>query len=62
MNKIIRSFSRWPFSHDVILSALQIYVINLARRVERRKRMMEALDTLGIEAQFVNAVDGRCVR
>ncbi|XP_064649205.1 procollagen galactosyltransferase 1-like isoform X2 [Lineus longissimus] len=37
----------------------KVYVINLRRRPERRKRMVEALDYLGIEAEFIDAVDGK---
>ena len=37
----------------------EIYVINLARRNERRIRMKYCLDELGIDAKFLEAVDGR---
>nr|XP_046917261.1 glycosyltransferase 25 family member-like [Dermatophagoides farinae] len=37
----------------------QIYVINLARRPERRKRMEQCLNLLGIRAKFKMATDGK---
>lgn len=40
-------------------SCLQIYMINLERRTERRERMKNAFDILGIDAIFYNAVDGK---
>nr|KAG5699847.1 hypothetical protein BaRGS_034621 [Batillaria attramentaria] len=37
----------------------QVYLINLERRPERRERMMNAFDILGIDVQYVPAVDGK---
>ena len=37
----------------------KIYVINLERRPNRRQRMQWCFDVLGIEAEFIEAVDGR---
>lgn len=38
-----------------------IYVVNLRRREERRQRMEECLQELGLAVEFVDAVDGRSV-
>ena len=37
----------------------EIYMINLKRRPERRKRMVATLKDLGIAFKIVDAVDGR---
>lgn len=37
----------------------EIYMINLARRTERRERMLHCFDELGLDVQIVDAVDGR---
>jgi len=37
----------------------QIYVINLERRPDRKKRMSSTLDELGISYKIVSAVDGK---
>ena len=37
----------------------EIYMINLKRRPERRKRMIASLRDLGIAYKVVDAVDGR---
>ncbi|XP_050432465.1 glycosyltransferase 25 family member [Adelges cooleyi] len=39
----------------------KIYVINLARRTERRKRMRYCLNELGLNATFVEATDGKAL-
>jgi len=36
-------------------------MINLERRPDRRERMLNAFDILGIDAQLVPAVDGKYV-
>ena len=36
-----------------------IYVINLRRRPERRKRMMECFKELGLDVTVFDAIDGR---
>lgn len=41
------------------LSLDQIYMINLLRRPERRKRMQRLFKELGIRAEIIDAVDGR---
>lgn len=38
-----------------------IFVINLARRKERRDRMHYCLNELGLSATFIEATDGRLV-
>lgn len=37
----------------------QVYMINLERRPDRRERMVNAFDILGIDAKLVPAVDGK---
>ncbi|XP_076436373.1 procollagen galactosyltransferase 2-like [Babylonia areolata] len=37
----------------------QVYMINLERRPDRRERMINAFDILGIDAKLVSAVDGK---
>ncbi|XP_052789249.1 glycosyltransferase 25 family member-like isoform X2 [Mya arenaria] len=37
----------------------KVYMVNLERRSERRTRMMHVFDVLGIEAEWVPAVDGK---
>ena len=39
----------------------KIYMINLARRPERRERMEQCFQELGILAEPIDAVDGRFV-
>lgn len=39
----------------------KVFVINLARRVERRNRMFYCLNELRLNATFVEATDGRLV-
>lgn len=38
-----------------------VFVINLARRTERRSRMLYCLNELGLNATFIEATDGRFV-
>ncbi len=38
---------------------MKIYVINLARATERRKKMQAQADKLGIQLDFIEAVDGK---
>lgn len=38
-----------------------VFVINLARRRERQKRMHYCLNELGLNATFIEATDGRLV-
>ena len=41
---------------------MQVYVINLARRPERRSRMSAILDELGYNFIIFTAVDGRYIQ
>ena len=43
----------------IMMPDFQVYVINLARRPERRKRMSAMLDELGYNYTIFTAVDGR---
>ena len=51
-------------SCDIIVISItvlinQVYMINLMRQSERRKRILSALNELGLQYTVVNAVDGR---
>lgn len=48
-----------PLPEKTPLGFDHIYMIGLARRPERRQRMLDAFDELGIAAETVDAVDGR---
>lgn len=37
----------------------QVYMINLKRRPDRRKKMEECFEEIGIDYQYVEAVDGK---
>lgn len=43
----------------ILSTSLQIYMINLARRPDRRKRMLMSLEELGLYSNEQDAVDGR---
>ena len=43
------------------LQSLPIFVINMARDLERRRYMAERLEQLGLRAEFITAVDGRAL-
>lgn len=53
----MQRFIRYPVKDTLGLG--NVYMINLARRPERRRRMMACFDELGINAEIVDAVDGR---
>ena len=38
---------------------MKIFIVNLKKSVERRKKMEAQLNALGLSAQFIEAVDGR---
>ena len=42
-----------------MMSNFQVYVINLARRPDRRRRMSAMLDELGYNYTIFTGVDGR---
>jgi collagen beta-1,O-galactosyltransferase len=50
---------RYPTTPTSSLGFDKVYLINLMRQSERRKRMLSALNELGLEYTVVNAVDGR---
>uniref|UniRef100_A0A4W4GDV5 Glycosyl transferase family 25 domain-containing protein n=1 Tax=Electrophorus electricus TaxID=8005 RepID=A0A4W4GDV5_ELEEL len=45
------------FTHTIT----EIFLINLKRRVDRRRRMLNSLAALGLEATLINAVDGKAL-
>ena len=53
-----------PFPRDVSngVPCGQVYMINLERRPDRRERMLNAFDILGVEAKHIKAVDGKYVQ
>ena len=46
---------------QIFVVFLQVYIVNLLRRPDRRRLMLSVFDELGIEAEIVDAIDGRCV-
>ncbi len=38
---------------------MKIFIVNLKKSVERRQKMEAQLQALGLEAEFIEAVDGR---
>ena len=42
-----------------MLNIDKVYLINLDRRLDRRRKMEAALDELGIEYERISAVDGK---
>ncbi|HDR2572978.1 TPA: glycosyltransferase family 25 protein, partial [Enterobacter ludwigii] len=38
---------------------MKIFIVNLKKSVERRKKMEAQLNALGLSAEFIEAVDGR---
>ncbi|XP_011267407.1 glycosyltransferase 25 family member [Camponotus floridanus] len=53
----LREFVIYPKKDTLGLN--HIYMINLVRRPERRRRMHRLFDELGIRAEIIDAVDGR---
>jgi len=53
----LREFVIYPEKDTLGLD--HIYMINLVRRPERRRRMHRLFDELGIRAEIIDAVDGR---
>ena len=43
----------------MVRSVCQVYMLNLVRRWERRERMMNAFDILGVDVKLTVAVDGK---
>lgn len=46
-------------NHKRSLPFLQIYLVNLRRRPDRRERMLFSLNELEIDVKVVDAVDGK---
>ncbi|XP_011498095.1 PREDICTED: glycosyltransferase 25 family member isoform X2 [Ceratosolen solmsi marchali] len=57
ISETMKSFVVYPKKNTLGLS--NIYMINLFRRPERRRRMLACFDELGIKAEVINAIDGR---
>jgi len=53
----LREFVIYPEKDT--LGVDDIYMINLLRRPERRRRMQRLFEELGIRAEIIDAVDGR---
>jgi glycosyl transferase family 25 len=45
--------------NSILRTATKIFILNLDRSTQRRKIMLDRLATLGLEAEFLSAVDGR---
>lgn len=58
VSPVLESYVDLPETVDS-LGVDKIYVINLARRVDRKKRMAKSLQVLGIKASIWNATDGK---
>lgn len=56
-NEVLKSFAVMPEKDTLGFDG--IYMINLARRPERRKRMMACFEELGLNVTVFNAVDGK---
>lgn len=59
LSENLKQFVTYPEKETLDLD--HIYVINLLRRPERRKRMQRLFKELGIQAEITDAVDGRWV-
>lgn len=53
----MKNFVTYP--NKTAIGVSNVYLINLLRRPERRQRMMANFDELGINAEIIDAVDGR---
>lgn len=58
ISKDLSDFSNVPIDN---MGLDKVFVINLARRTERRSRMFYCLNELGLNATFIEATDGRLV-
>lgn len=54
-----RGSSPPPYPHSHLPCLLQVFVISLARRPDRRERMLSSLWEMEISGRVVDAVDGR---
>lgn len=59
LSEALKSFVSYPEKDKMGFS--NVYMINLLRRAERRRRMMSCINELGLNVEVVDAVDGRCV-
>ncbi|XP_060535220.1 glycosyltransferase 25 family member [Cylas formicarius] len=59
LNDILAKFVRLPTKDTLQFD--QIFMINLRRRTDRRKRMQYCFDVLGLDVSTVDAVDGRAL-
>ncbi|KAK0177237.1 hypothetical protein PV328_001313 [Microctonus aethiopoides] len=57
LSNSMKSFVKYPKKDTMGMDC--IYMINLVRRPERRARMHHCFDELGIDAETIDAVDGR---
>ncbi|EZA57456.1 Glycosyltransferase 25 family member [Ooceraea biroi] len=55
----LKEFVRYPEKDTLGLD--HVYMINLLRRPERRKRMWRLFNELGIQAETIDAIDGRAL-
>jgi len=53
----LKEFVKYPEKDTLGLD--HVYMINLLRRPERRRRMRRLFDELGIQAEIIDAIDGR---
>ncbi|XP_001608141.2 glycosyltransferase 25 family member [Nasonia vitripennis] len=57
LTESMKPFVNYPEKDRMDFS--NVYMINLLRRPERRRRMMSCLNELGIQVEIIDAVDGR---
>ncbi|XP_023246412.1 glycosyltransferase 25 family member isoform X2 [Copidosoma floridanum] len=57
ISKSMRRFVKYPKKDT--LGVDNVYMINLLRRPERRQRMQSCFEELGVNAEIIDAVDGR---
>ncbi|XP_033223399.1 glycosyltransferase 25 family member-like [Belonocnema kinseyi] len=57
LSQNLKKFVSYPKKDTMSMS--KVYVINLLRRPERRRRVKNCFDELGIAVQVIDAVDGR---
>ncbi|XP_045464720.1 glycosyltransferase 25 family member isoform X1 [Harmonia axyridis] len=57
VSKVLKKYVKFP-SKD-LMGFDRIFMINLLRRPERRRRMVQCFDELGLDVTIIDAVDGR---
>nr|CAH7758151.1 unnamed protein product [Callosobruchus chinensis] len=60
VNSVLKPYERALPEKDSLVFD-KIYMINLKRRHERRKRMLKCFDELGLDVELVDAVDGQAL-